>query len=125
MNRARALFLSVYADDIKLTGKTENIEPTWKILMEDVDLGEPTSFLDHVYLCCTQRECQISKDIVATCRDMEPGKNYLPELQGNLMQKQHLLGPMTWKVTRRNVRKDLANLRKNDSTIFQSRNAMH
>ena len=27
--------------------KTENIEPTWKILMEDVDLGEPTSFLDH------------------------------------------------------------------------------
>ena len=31
--------------------------------MEDVNLGEPTSFLDHVYLGCTQRECQISKDI--------------------------------------------------------------
>ena len=38
--------------------------------MEDVDLGEPTSFLDHVYLGCTQRECQISKDIVAHYRDM-------------------------------------------------------
>ena len=38
--------------------------------MKDVDLGEPTSFLDHVYLGCTQKECQISKDIVANNRDM-------------------------------------------------------
>ena len=70
VNRARGLFLSVYVDNIKLAGKTENIELTWKILMEDVDLGEPTSFLDHVYLGCTQRECQISKDTVANYRDM-------------------------------------------------------
>ena len=63
-------FLSVHVDDIKLAGKRENTEPTWKILMEDVDLGEPTSFLDHVYLGCTQKECQISKDIVANYRDM-------------------------------------------------------
>ena len=40
-NRARGLFLSVYVNDIKLAGKTENIGPTWTILMEDVDLGEP------------------------------------------------------------------------------------
>ena len=53
VNRARGLFLSVYVDDIKLAGQTESIEPTWKILMKDVDLGEPTSFLDHVYLGCT------------------------------------------------------------------------
>ena len=38
--------------------------------MRDVDLGEPTSFLDHVYLGCTQRECQISKDIVDDYRNM-------------------------------------------------------
>ena len=31
---------------------------------EAVDLGEPTSFLDHVHLGCTQRQCEISKDIV-------------------------------------------------------------
>ena len=37
--------------------------------MKDVDLGEPTSFLDHVYLGCTQRECQISTDIVDHYRD--------------------------------------------------------
>ena len=33
-------------------------------------MGEPTSFLDHENLGCTQRECQISKDIVANYRDM-------------------------------------------------------
>ena len=35
-----------------------------------VDLGEPTSFLDHVYLRCTQRQCEISKDIVDNYRTM-------------------------------------------------------
>ena len=38
--------------------------------MKDVDLGEPTSFLDHENLGCTQRECKISKDVVANHRDM-------------------------------------------------------
>ena len=33
----------------------QNINPMWNILMKDVDLEEPTSFLDHVYLGCTQR----------------------------------------------------------------------
>ena len=28
-----------------------------------VDLGKPTSFLDHVHLVCTQRECKTSEDI--------------------------------------------------------------
>ena len=54
VNRARGLFLSVHVDDIKLAGKTENIEPTWKTRLENVDLGEPTSFLDNVNLGCTQ-----------------------------------------------------------------------
>ena len=52
----RTILLSVYVDDIKLAGKTEDISPTWKILVKDVDLGEPTSFLDHMYLGCAQRE---------------------------------------------------------------------
>ena len=41
-----------------------------KVLNEEVDLGEPTSFLDHVYLGCTQRQCEISKDIVDNYRTM-------------------------------------------------------
>ena len=38
--------------------------------MKDADLGEPTSFLDHVYLGCTQRKCQTSKDIVDNYKSM-------------------------------------------------------
>ena len=34
------------------------------------DLGEPTSCLDHVYLGCTQRECETSKDVVDNNRNM-------------------------------------------------------
>ena len=40
----------MYVDDIKLAGKKHNIDPMWKVLNKEVDLGEPTSFLDHVYL---------------------------------------------------------------------------
>ena len=42
----------------------------WKLLNKEVYLGEPTSFLDHVYLGCTQRQCEISKDIVDNYRAM-------------------------------------------------------
>ena len=54
----------------KLAGKKQNIDPMWKVLNKEVDLGESTSFLDHVYLGCTQRRCQISKDIVDSYRTM-------------------------------------------------------
>ena len=57
-------------DDIKLAGKKHNIDPMWKLLNKEVDLGEPTSFLDHVYFGCTQRQCEISKDIVDNYRTM-------------------------------------------------------
>ena len=60
VHREKGFFLSVYVDDIKLAGKKQNIDPMWKVLNKEVDLGEPTSFLDHVYLGCTQRQCQIS-----------------------------------------------------------------
>ena len=70
VHREKRLFLSVYVDDIKLAGKKQNIDPMWKVLNEGVDLGEPTSFLDHVYLGRTQRQCEISKDIVDNYRTM-------------------------------------------------------
>ena len=43
----KGLFLFVYVDDIKLAGKKHNIYPMWKVLIKKVDVGEPTSFLDH------------------------------------------------------------------------------
>ena len=54
----------------KLAGKKQNINPTWKVLMKEVDFGRSTSFLDHVYLGCTQRECQTGKYIVDSERNM-------------------------------------------------------
>ena len=60
----------MHVDDIKLAAKKQHINPTWKILMKDVDLGEPTSFLDHVYLGCIQRECETSKGIVDKYRNV-------------------------------------------------------
>ena len=60
----------MYVDDIKLAGKKQNIDPMWKVLNKEFDVGEPTPFIDHVYLGCTQRQCEISKDIVDSHRTM-------------------------------------------------------
>ena len=61
---------SFIVSDIKLAGKKHNIDPMWKVLNKEVDLGEPTSFLDHVYLGCTQRQCEVSQNIVDNYRTM-------------------------------------------------------
>ena len=74
-------------DDIKLAGKKQNIDPMWKALNKEVDLGAPISFLDRVYLGCTQRQCEISKDTVDNYRTMfesrisAGGSEKLPFLQ--------------------------------------------
>ena len=71
VHREKGLFLFVYVDDLKLAGKKNNIDPMLtKLLNKEVNLGEPTSFLDHVYLGCTQRQCEISKYIVDNYRTM-------------------------------------------------------
>ena len=68
VHHQKGLFLSVYVDDMKVAGKKQNLDPMWKVLNKEVDLGEPISFLDHVHLGCTQRQCEISKDIVDNYR---------------------------------------------------------
>ena len=35
-----------------------------------VDLGEPTPFLDHVYLGCTQRECKSNENMIEEYKKM-------------------------------------------------------
>ena len=67
---SKKLFLSVYKDYIKLAGKKQNLDSMWKLLNKEVDLGEPTSFLEHVYIGCTQRQREISKDILDNYRAM-------------------------------------------------------
>ena len=69
MHSEKGRFLSVYVDDLKLAGK-ENIDLMWEVLMKNVDLGGPTSFLDHVHFGCAQRRCEMSKDVVDNNRTM-------------------------------------------------------
>ena len=38
--------------------------------MKNVDLDEPTSFLDHENLGCTQRECKPNEIVMKKCREM-------------------------------------------------------
>ena len=47
-----------------MAGKCENLAPMCKKLMKIVDIDEPTSFLDNVYLGCTQRECKPNEAII-------------------------------------------------------------
>ena len=82
------------------------MNPTWKIHLKDVDLGEPTSFLDHVYFGCTQRVCHVSKGLL-------PGlqKNWQKQKpRWNLMPRWYLHGPMTWNVMQSNAWKDICEL---------------
>ena len=42
----------------------------WNKLMKHVDPDKPTSFLDRVYLGCTQRECKPNEIIIDEHRKM-------------------------------------------------------
>ena len=106
VHREKGVFSSVYVDEIKLAGIKENIDPMWKVLNKGVDLGESTSFLDHVYLVCTQRQCAISKNIVDNYRTMFESRisaGRVEKLPYSGFFFVFLHGLMTWKVTRRNV----------------------
>ena len=45
VHREKRLFLSVYVDHIKLAGKKQNLDPMWKLLNKEVDLGRTNIFL--------------------------------------------------------------------------------
>ena len=47
-----------------MAGKKQNMAPVWKKLLKNVDLDDPTSFLDHVYLGCTQHECTTNESTI-------------------------------------------------------------
>ena len=70
-SQKKDFFLSVYVEDIELIGKKQNVSPMWKKLMKDVDIEEPTSFLDHVFLGCTRRECKPNEKIIGQYKMFE------------------------------------------------------
>ena len=46
--RKQGIFLSVSVDVIRMVGKTQNMAHMCKKLLKNVDIDEPTSFLDHI-----------------------------------------------------------------------------
>ena len=95
--------------------------------MKDVDLGEPTSCLDHVYLGCTQRECQTSKYIVDNERNMFESMNSagamekLPETKATEKPDAETISPWSYDMeghAKKCVERfcELANTRRNNFT---------
>ena len=80
--------------------------------MKDVELGEPTSFLDHVYLVALNenaKQAKLLKTITEIC--LKP--KFLLELQKSCFTMRNLAqtfprGPMIWKVMQRNAWSDVA-----------------
>ena len=64
VHRKQGLFLSAYVDDIKMAQRRKNFNLMSKNLMKLVDLGEPTSFLDHVYSRPNERECKSNECVI-------------------------------------------------------------
>ena len=94
-----------------------------KVLNKEVDLGEPTSFLDHVYLGCTQRQCQVSKDIVDNYRTMFESRISAEGLENYHSLKIFVFphGLMTWLVMQRSAWNDIVSWqtrRLNNSTKY-------
>ena len=92
--------------------------------VESTQQREPTSFLDHVFLGCTQRQCEISKHIVDNYRNM-----FESRISAGATEKlpcseifEFLRGPTIWRVMPRNVWNDIVSWRTkrlNNSAKYQ------
>ena len=88
------VFLSVYANDRKMAGKTQNMPKMCAKLQKRVDLDDPVSFTDEVHFGCTQRAARVKNGIVT-----EKEKIVLEADQHkNKVQNTSQLGATTWKV---------------------------
>ena len=71
VRREKGLLLSVYVDDVKLAGKKQNLHPMWKNYSTKKSIWENQHLSWIMYTwACTQREFEISKDIVDNYRTM-------------------------------------------------------
>ena len=113
----------MYVDDVKLAGKKQHIDQMWKVLIQEADLGEPTSFLDPVYLVALNENTKLAgKSLTITKICSNPG---FPrgELRNYHTRKifVSLHGPTIWKVMPRNVWNDIVSWqtrRLNNSTKY-------
>ena len=123
VHRKQRFFLLVHVDDMKMAGKKQHITPMRKKLMIYVDLDERTSFLDHMYLGCTQRECTPNESIIDEYREMFESQNSagatekLPGWEKPFTQRRWH-GPTTWKDMLENALSDIANSRTKRQSSF-------
>ena len=71
VHREEGLFFFVYVDDVKLAGKQQNIDPMCRKYSIKKLIWENHYLSSTMYtLLCTQRQCEISKDIVDIYRQI-------------------------------------------------------
>ena len=119
VDRKQGLFVSENVDDTHMAGRKQKMSPMWKTLTKLVDLDEPTSFLDHVHVGCTQRECNPNGTIVdeyRKCSNLEFLLQQLKNYQdGKSFTQRRVRGLTTWKDTRRNALKDVVSCQKKNT----------
>ena len=105
VHREKRIILVCVCGWHKIGWKGTKYDQMWKVLMKQVDMGEPTSFLDHIYLGCTQRQCETSKGMVDDdrtifeCRIFAVSWEKLPSSENLVL----LHGPTIWKVMSGNM----------------------
>ena len=55
----RFILMGVCGRYKKMSGKKQNMDRMCKILQIEIDLEDPTPFIDQVFLSCTQREASV------------------------------------------------------------------
>ena len=82
--------------------------------MKDVEIDEPVSFFDHVYLGCTQRDCKSNETIIEKYTKMFESRISAGAtekfLEWKKLHAKQLHGLVTWKDTLKNVWKGTGNL---------------
>ena len=98
--KTRIVLVGIRGWHQKCLDRKKNMAPMWKKFVNLVDLWEPTSFLDHVYVGCTQLECKPNEDIVNQYGEMSNHEFLQQQLKSyqvgrNLTQRLHKL---SWNV---------------------------
>ena len=113
VHRQQGLFLSLYVNDINMAGKKRNTAPMRKKLLKSVDLDKHTSFFDHVYLGCTQRQCEPNESTVEQYKEMFESRISARATEKVLgWDKDHAKqqrGPTTWTDMPKSAWKEIAN----------------
>ena len=123
VHREKGLLLSVYVDDIKLAGKKHNIDPMWKVLNKEVDLGEPhLSLIMYTWaaLNVNAKKAKILLTITEPRSNREFPRGELKNFHTRKIFVFHH-GLMTWLVMQRSVWSDIVSRRtrrRNNSTKY-------